>query len=609
MKTFSTFVILAILSLGISAQTDTISENIYQLNGNLGVGIDEPSHSVQIQNTIHSGIERNLLLLNNLSDGSLSYTGLLLKTGDGAYQSVIQDYGLNYTASAHYDFGGFLNLSNNSKGLMLHANSANGIIKFYTGHDPVAGAGIERLRINSNGNIGIGTKNPENALSIEGTEDDWPGRIFLSIKNNSISNKSLAYMELKAGSSGNHTILGHISETYGANDSPEDLQDFGILSSNGKGLILGALKNDLSAGIIKFCLGHSPGNTFNERMRINSDGNVGIGTKEPVELLDINGGLKIGNSLNSNPGTIRWTGENFEGFDGSEWLSFSSSSVNPWIENSKGIYYESGNIGIGSDLNDHLLELNANIGAGIERNLLKLHNNITSNLAYTGIILQTGSDIGSSVIQDYSTHYTASPAYDFAGFLNIGNSNNGIMFHTRKQGIIKFYTGFDASAGGGIERLRIDSAGNIGIGTKEPLARLHVADGDIFISDIDKGIIMKSPDGNCWRGTLDNAGNLNFVPVACPETTVNFENRNTDQASVTIYPVPTESKITVAIENLKVDDFRYTIHNVTGSKLAENRLDSNFESIDISDFEEGVYILNIWNQSGILIASKEIVKL
>ena len=67
------------------------------------------------------------------------------------------------------------------------------------------------------------------------------------------------------------------------------------------------------------------------------------------------------------------------------------------------------------------------------------------------------------------------------------------------------------------ERMRIDSMGYIGIATTEPKTRLHVADGDIYISDIDRGIIMKSPDGQCWKGTMSNTGNLNFTPVECPE--------------------------------------------------------------------------------------------
>jgi len=37
--------------------------------------------------------------------------------------------------------------------------------------------------------------------------------------------------------------------------------------------------------------------------------------------------------------------------------------------------------------------------------------------------------------------------------------------------------------------------GNIGIGTTNPISKLQISDRDIYISDINKGIIMKSPDG------------------------------------------------------------------------------------------------------------------
>ena len=46
--------------------------------------------------------------------------------------------------------------------------------------------------------------------------------------------------------------------------------------------------------------------------------------------------------------------------------------------------------------------------------------------------------------------------------------------------------------------------------------QLEIEDGNIYLSDISRGIIMKSPDGQCWHGTLDNTGQLNFVAVSCP---------------------------------------------------------------------------------------------
>jgi hypothetical protein len=49
--------------------------------------------------------------------------------------------------------------------------------------------------------------------------------------------------------------------------------------------------------------------------------------------------------------------------------------------------------------------------------------------------------------------------------------------------------------------MRIASNGYVGIGTAAPAARLQVADGDVYIEDINNGVIMKSPNGNCWRMT------------------------------------------------------------------------------------------------------------
>ena len=62
-----------------------------------------------------------------------------------------------------------------------------------------------------------------------------------------------------------------------------------------------------------------------EGLRIDQDGDVSIGTlADAVEALEVNGGVKLGNSAGTNAGTLRWTGTDFEGYDGTQWVSLTS---------------------------------------------------------------------------------------------------------------------------------------------------------------------------------------------------------------------------------------------------------------------------------------------
>jgi hypothetical protein len=60
------------------------------------------------------------------------------------------------------------------------------------------------------------------------------------------------------------------------------------------------------------------------------------------------------------------------------------------------------------------------------------------------------------------------------------------------------------------------NSGYVGIGTSAPQTPLQVSSGDIYIENIGNGLIMKSPNGNCWRMTVDNSGNPVFTSITCP---------------------------------------------------------------------------------------------
>ncbi len=62
-----------------------------------------------------------------------------------------------------------------------------------------------------------------------------------------------------------------------------------------------------------------------DKVTITTNGKMGLGTLTPVEKIDIDGAIKIGNTTTQNPGTLRWSGADFEGYDGANWKSLTHS--------------------------------------------------------------------------------------------------------------------------------------------------------------------------------------------------------------------------------------------------------------------------------------------
>ncbi|MBI1288058.1 MAG: hypothetical protein GC178_10840 [Flavobacteriales bacterium] len=68
---------------------------------------------------------------------------------------------------------------------------------------------------------------------------------------------------------------------------------------------------------------------------VHAQNGVGIEVPNPLEMLDVNGAIKVGTDYNNTTGapqggagTIRWNGTNFEGWDGTQWVIFGSGSSN-----------------------------------------------------------------------------------------------------------------------------------------------------------------------------------------------------------------------------------------------------------------------------------------
>jgi hypothetical protein len=134
-------------------------------------------------------------------------------------------------------------------------------------------AGAERLRIDSSGNVGIGTDSPDNKLQISdstvGTDPTADDSNFIKL-----TNKDVASVNEVWG-------LGFSSESGGTDYLGGFVQAFGNYTSN------------FNTSLIFGTRGTSGNAT--ERMRIDESGNVGIGTDSPSLELSVDGDIWQGN--------------------------------------------------------------------------------------------------------------------------------------------------------------------------------------------------------------------------------------------------------------------------------------------------------------------------
>ncbi len=92
-------------------------------------------------------------------------------------------------------------------------------------------------------------------------------------------------------------------------------------NANGNGLSIDVE----SSGTGQYVLRATSNNGATQGLYVRADGRVGIGTSSPAELLDITGAIRLGTTTNTNAGTLRWTGTDFEGYNGSLWKSLTAT--------------------------------------------------------------------------------------------------------------------------------------------------------------------------------------------------------------------------------------------------------------------------------------------
>jgi hypothetical protein len=187
-----------------------------------------------------------------------------------------------------------------------------------------------------------------------------------------------------------------------------------------------------------------------------------------------------------------------------------------WTNNPTGIHYTTGNVGIGTTMPQRKLSI---VGTSTlnsdpdDRSFLHILNLSNDEQAATTIELATLGN-GLTLLRHTSPNYTV--MNNLRNFFDISTQgSNGIMLRTiEPQSTIRF--GIGSNGMNVLERLVIDYTGHVGIGTSTPRARLHVTGGDVFIENVNSGVIMKSPNGTCWRMTVSNTGQPVFTATNCP---------------------------------------------------------------------------------------------
>jgi len=411
------------------------------------------------------------------------------------------------------------------------------------------GAATEKMSILTNGNVGIGTVVPSGILSVTPTQystgtasqslttvtgvgttftsamvgsqfvfanGTTAGTItaFGSITSLTVSTSqtvasqayNIAYTGLQVATTGNVGIgttspglkldvAGEMVFTNGTNSSHADWSSFnrGLMfpstsggSSNPGALITYTQGNNWGDNII-FATRSNNGGSGVERMRITSDGNVGIGTtaprtsenltvmgattaissSNPVNLgvfasdsmaIDKGGSIGLGGSLTGTTPTVFgyiWgRKENATNDNRNGYLAFGTAVEGaPWANEWMRIT-SAGNVGIGT----------TSPGAKLD---------VSGSFTASGVARFTGGNIG-----DVNTTPVAIPnnkliKFERAADTNwagvIGAGTNDVLAISGVGGIL-FGTGSSAT-----ERVRIDSTGNVGIGTAGPLSKLDIS--------------------------------------------------------------------------------------------------------------------------------------
>lgn len=445
-------------------------------NGNVGIGTTSPTTKLNVSGNIAVSSGSYLSFI----DSNLSYNkigrntsagGIQITTGGIATMNLLDNsnVGIGTTTPSEklHVKGNILVEDNDSTDTVAQIGNSgdDGWLNLYANGTSKAFIGSNAVSYFNGGNVGIGTTSPDYQLEVEKTSAQatigitggaTDARLHLKTNNgdwmlqNDYSNNGA----LSFYNSGHRLVVAKNGNVGIGTTSPSTKLEI-VSAANEEGISIVDSSNNVKYKVRQFT-GYAYSSFYNasntEQVRINSNGtswfnggNVGIGTTNPSEKLEVNGNVKV--------------------TEGNLTLN---KAVNPYLllndtNGGAAIFQQSGNdTRIGSDSNTQVqfiqnnavavtISTSKNLGIGTTSPITKLHID-EAGTSLPALYMETAR-YGISVIGD-------------------GTSNSQYLLNLQ-------------SNGGSTDVMRVQSSGNVGIGTTTPNASAL-----LDVSSTTKGVLL-----------------------------------------------------------------------------------------------------------------------
>jgi hypothetical protein len=405
-------------------------------SGNVGIKNSSPSHTLDISDT--STTAKTLRVGQSSGVSTADATMIISNGGSG-------------NAMLRFDYEG----SNTDRARIGITSSGQNLQFFTAGNN-------ERMRIDSSGNVGIGTSSPSSLLHIKGANPEY--RIE---DNNETGSGNIVFRD-SVRETAKISVASGASATYQINmlttpafriDSNNDINFFEDTGTTPK-FFWDASAESLGIGT------SSP----SAKLTVIEDVSRSALTGTGVGQIHISGGAtpadndvsSITFSTNNTTTASSIIGNQLTN-NGSNLFFGTSSNYASGVNNTAMFINYAGNVGIGTSSPASKLEVEDSVNGDMH---LRINNTNTGSSARTLLLLESDGATGSLYLNGANRVSSGVDEADSMTLTSDASASNGLNINTT-SGSMKFYYNY-------LEKMRINSSGNVGIGTSSPSTALDV---------------------------------------------------------------------------------------------------------------------------------------